>query len=86
MILTKDNSIQTLKNNGTPLMFALSEGHISVAKELLEHGADLHKETTTGISAFKIAKQKNDPIVMAIISDAHKKSGLLKNWINKIIN
>lgn len=70
-ILEKEISKSILVSGGTPLMIAVSEGHASAARELIQHGADPKKETKNGVSALSIAQDKKDKIMIDIMSSLH---------------
>ncbi len=73
-----------LVNKGTPLMLAISENKLSVAKVLIENGANPYIKTTDGLSAVSIAKENNHKAVLDLITEYESKNPW-KNWYQKII-
>lgn len=72
-----------LVNKGTPLMLAISENKLSVAKVLIENGANPYIKTTDGLSAVSIAKENNHKAVLDLITE-HEKKSPWKSWYQKI--
>ena len=69
----KPLSKTVLTSGGTMLMFAVSEGHISVVKQLLESGANPLIETKNGLTALSIAKENKNQILIDLLSEYMKK-------------
>jgi ankyrin repeat protein len=73
MSIEKPLSKTVLTSGGTMLMFAVSEGHISVVKELLENGANPIIETKNGLTALSIAKENKNQILIDLLSEYMRK-------------
>jgi len=73
MIIEKPLSKTVLTSGGTMLMFAVSEGYISVVKELLENGANPIIETKNGLTALSIAKENKNQILIDLLSEYMRK-------------
>ena len=69
----KPLSKTVLTSGGTMLMFAVSEGHISIVKQLLESGANPLIETKNGLTALSIAKENKNQILIDLLSEYMKK-------------
>lgn len=52
----------------SPLMIAVYAQEIGLVRELMEHGGDPHKETDTGVSAMKLARDANNKDIMAVLN------------------
>ena len=73
MSIEKPLSKTVLTSGGTMLMFAVSEGYISVVKELLENGANPLIEAKNGLTALSIAKENKNQILIDLLSEYMKK-------------
>ena len=73
MSIEKPLSKTVLTGGGTMLMFAVSEGYISVVKELLENGANPLIEAKNGLTALSIAKENKNQILIDLLSEYMKK-------------
>ena len=73
MSIEKPLSKTVLTSGGTMLMFAVSEGYISVVKELLENGANPLIEAKNGLTALSIAKENKNQILIYLLSEYMKK-------------
>ncbi len=62
-----------LTSGGTMLMFAVSEGYISIVEELLKSGANPLIETKNGLTALSIAKENKNQILIDLLSEYMKK-------------
>ena len=55
-----DVNAKESKRGQTALMWALSENHVDVAKELVEHGADVQARTKAGFTVLMFAAQQGN--------------------------
>jgi len=63
----------------TPLLAAISHGHIAIAKYLLNHGADPYLVSEfDNMTALQAAKHYNKPELVELIQTAFPKQSLLE--------
>lgn len=66
-----DQNILNEDSDDSPLIVAVSRGHTSVAKNLLEHGAKVDVRNSSGMSGLMIAARKGDGDMLSFLLE-HK--------------
>ncbi len=56
-----------------PCWWASQEGHREVVELLLAHGADVHAKTNNGVTAMRIAFNRNETEIVQLLKNAGAK-------------
>lgn len=65
-----DPDVEINERSGTVLIEASRLGHTEVVKALLEHGANPHAKSSSGITSLMRAKEKNYDEIVRLLKDA----------------
>ncbi|KAI1098787.1 ankyrin [Jackrogersella minutella] len=71
-----DINCRTGNRKWTALLMATEDGHESVVRSLLQHGADLEAKTETGLDAMTIARKKKHTQIVELLETWTKSRGL----------
>lgn len=66
--VANEDARNALMNDGSLLLFAVAEGNASIAKLLLQHGANHKRPSKSGESPLSLAKKKKDLVMVSVLT------------------
>jgi ankyrin repeat protein len=65
-----DVNVKETGRGQTPLMWAVAEGHLEIARLLIDHGADIHARSTAGFAPLLFAARRADVSMTRLLLSA----------------